>query len=494
MKKILTTGVAAALACASIAQTITAAEYFVDSDPGPGNGTAIAVTAGTTINLNVNVPTTALSNGFHFVAIRTRDVNGKWGLFEKAGFYISSATSNVGNMTAAEYFVDTDPGVGNGTAISVTAGANVNFVASVSTASLANGFHFVAIRTRDANGKWGLFEKAGFYISSATSNAGNITAAEYFVDTDPGVGNGTAISVTAGANVNFVASVSTASLANGFHFVAIRTRDANGKWGLFEKAGFYISTQTTNAPDMAEAEYFIDTDPGVGNGMPFIIPGGQSFNQNFILPIPAGLSNGQHFIAIRVKDKWGLFAFDTIEVSGTVPLSLLSFEAKKRGETVGLSWKTTNEINTSHFEIERSSNGTGFTKIGSKNSANIPGEHAYLYDDTQPHKGVNFYRLKQVDIDGKYRYSKIIRVLFNAYGNGLEIYPNPAKDMVQFAFAGKQKNVLITVYDAQGRQVLFENKLNIQPLSLNVSALAKGTYTVQLSDGETVASGSFIKQ
>ncbi len=476
---------------------ITAAEFFVDADPGVGNGTAITpITAGPNPTFVATIPTTSLTNGFHFVAIRTKDINGKWGLYENRGFYISSSTTNVGNITAAEFFVDADPGVGNGTAITpITAGPNPTFVATIPTTSLTNGFHFVAIRTKDVDGKWGLFENRGFYISSSTTNVGNITAAEFFVDADPGVGNGTAITpITAGPNPTFVATIPTTSLSNGFHFVAIRTKDADGKWGLYENRGFYISTQTSNSAGMTDAEYFIDTDPGVGNGTPFTIPGGQSFNQNFVLPIPLGTSQGQHFIAIRTKNDWGLFAFDTITVAGIVPLKLLSFDAYKNQTTVLLKWKTTNEVNTSHFDVERSTNGTIFTKIGKVNAANTSGDNNYSLEDNQPSKGINFYRLKQVDIDGKFAYSNIVKVLFDEYGKLVNIYPNPATQFVNIDFGGKQKTVLISLYDVQGRQVLTTSMPNQQPLKLSINHLPKGKYILQLSDGETNNTASFIKQ
>src|SRR5436190_539940 len=98
-------------------------------------------------------------------------------------FLVITARSQ--NITAAEYFVDADPGKGNGVPITVSTPADiVNFTASVSTASLGTGFHFLAIRVKDVNGIWGLFEKSGFYISSSTTDAANITAAEYFIAKD----------------------------------------------------------------------------------------------------------------------------------------------------------------------------------------------------------------------------------------------------------------------------------------------------------------------
>ena len=248
-------------------QNIITAEYFFDADPGIGNGTAITIpTPGTIVNFTASVSTASLSSGFHVVAIRVKDANGVWSLFEKRGFYISSSTADAANIVAAEYFFDADPGVGNGTSTAVgTTGAVVNFTAVIPT-SLSAGFHFLAIRVKGADGVWGLFEKRGLYISSSTADAANIVTAEYFFDADPGVGNGTATSVgTTGAVVNFTTVIPT-SLSAGFHFLAIRTKDANGIWGLFEKRGLYISSSTTDAANIVAAEYFFDADPGVGNG------------------------------------------------------------------------------------------------------------------------------------------------------------------------------------------------------------------------------------
>ena len=300
-------------------QNITAAEYFIDSDPGNGNGVAITIPIpGDVVNFTASVSTIALSAGFHFVAIRVKDANGVWSLFEKRGFYISSATTDVANITAAEYFLDADPGGGNGTAISVGAsGGVVNFAAAIPTA-LSAGFHFLVIRVKDANGIWGLYEKRGFYVSSATTDAANITAAEYFLDTDPGVGNGTALSVGAsGTVVNFTAAIPTA-LSAGFHFLAIRTKDAEGNWGLFEKRGFYISTSTTDLPIITAAEFFIDSDPGAGNGTALTVTTpGSVVTQTFTVPVPVGLPGGDHLLTIRVRNQsgnWSLFEARTFTV------------------------------------------------------------------------------------------------------------------------------------------------------------------------------------
>lgn len=299
---------------------ITAAEYYLDTDPGAGNATALPVgTNGAIVNFTANIPT-SLAAGFHFLAIRVKGSDGQWGLYEKRGFYISGSTADASNIIAAEYFLDTDPGAGNGTALSVgTSGATVNFTASIPT-TLSPGFHFLAIRVKGSDDRWGHYEKRGLYVSSATINAADITAAEYFFDTDPGVGNATPTSVgSSGDVVNFTANLPT-SLAPGFHFLAIRTRGSDGKWGLYEKRGFYVSTAASDMGNIVAAEYFFDADPGVGNGTALTVnTPGTIVTQNFLIPEPS-LTLGQHFLSIRVKDAngiWSLYEYDTLAIGNS---------------------------------------------------------------------------------------------------------------------------------------------------------------------------------
>jgi len=476
---------------------MNAAEFFVDADPGPGNGTAIPVTSGAVASFTLPLSTTSMAAGFHFLAIRTRDAAGRWGLYETRGFYISGSTANVSTINAAEFFVDADPGPGNGTAIPVTSGAVASFTLPLSTTSMAAGFHFLAIRTRDAAGKWGLYETRGFYISSSTNNVSTINAAEFFIDADPGAGNGTPVTVTAGATTNFTIPVSTASLASGFHFLAIRTRDAAGKWGLYETRGFYISNAATNAAPIAAAEYFLDADPGVGNGSPLTVAiPGNTVTQNFSCLVPVGTPNGQHLVGIRVMGsdgKWGLFDLDTITVSAVLPLRFLSFTAVKNGTKATLNWQTDNEINTSHFVVERSMNGIDFTAIGTVSSANSAGMHEYMFDDVNPADGVNFYRLRQVDRDNRFEYSSIGRVLFSTAVSA-SVYPNPATDQVNIRSVRPGKWML-SVYDAAGKLVLQEWQSTAgDRLQLDTRRLTAGTYWLLLNNGLETIQAKFIRR
>jgi gliding motility-associated-like protein len=311
---------AVALTICSRGQGIVRGEYFFDTDPGPGNGTTLSFTPSAgDVTFTSSISIASLSNGFHLLGLRVKESGGSWSLFEGRGFYISTVTADAGNLVAAEYFFDADPGVGNGTPLSIPSGATSTFTTAIPVGSLPSGFHFLAIRTQDVSGKWGLFEGRGFYITGGTTDVPNLVAAEYFFDTDPGQGNGTSIPVSAGANVNFTVSLPTGSLAPGFHFLAIRTKGADGKWGLFEGRGFYITSATTDVPNIVEAEFFFDSDPGAGNGQP-ITPITSGSTVNFNVSLPSSLSPGFHFLAIRTKradGQWGLFESRGFYVSPT---------------------------------------------------------------------------------------------------------------------------------------------------------------------------------
>jgi len=103
------------------------------------------------------------------------------------------------------------------------------------------------------------------------TQAQKIVAHEYFIDTDPGAGNGTSASFAASDSVSeSILSIPTAGLAGGPHALYIRYRDSLGKWGQSQPVYFTVTGIATPAesqsPRLVEGEYFVDTDPGAGNG------------------------------------------------------------------------------------------------------------------------------------------------------------------------------------------------------------------------------------
>ncbi|MBK7888748.1 MAG: thrombospondin type 3 repeat-containing protein [Bacteroidetes bacterium] len=143
-----------------------------------------------------------------------------------------------GQIYRAEYYFNTDPGHGNGTAIAFTQSDTVSYIGSIQVpVSLPDGFHYLYIRTRDIDGKWSHAERRNFYVKTLIPPADplKIIAAEFFIDTDPGVGNGTAIPVSpSDSAVNVNAIIQLPSFGNGTRKLCIRTQDSNGIWSLQE--------------------------------------------------------------------------------------------------------------------------------------------------------------------------------------------------------------------------------------------------------------------
>ncbi len=180
---------------------------------------------------------------------------------------------------------------------------------------------------------------------------------------------------------------------------------------------------------------------------------------------------------------------------GTLPLTWLSFDAEKwQGKYSRLIWKTASESNTSHFEIERSSDAVNFIRITTiKAAGNSAIEKQYTLDDLAPAKGFNYYRIKQVDLNGHYSYSPARLVRFDeAINNLIRIYPNPATNFinVEIPESMRRENAIINIIALNG-SVVDHIKVAAGSSSLirfDVSQLARAVYTVHIiSAGGTMA-------
>lgn len=142
-------------------------------------------------------------------------------------------------------------------------------------------------------------------------------------------------------------------------------------------------------------------------------------------------------------------AIGTIE--NPLPVTLVSFTGKVVEQTVALKWVTTQEINASHFELQRSGNAKNFESIG---KIDAEGESKavvnYGFVDQTPLSGTNYYRLKQIDRDGTYSFSKAISILFDTQVT-ISVYPNPVTDVLRIeSSAGLQS---LEVFSANGSRV-----------------------------------------
>jgi len=170
-----------------------------------------------------------------------------------------------------------------------------------------------------------------------------------------------------------------------------------------------------------------------------------------------------------------------------LPIKLSEFKAILTPQkTVQLTWKSELETNSRGFEIERSSDGTSLEKIGFIKSKNANFSN-YEYCDEQPLVGQSYYRLKQIDPDGKFTYTKILNIN-NLKELDIKVYPNPIDRYLNIE--AKFFIEELTILDFQGRVIL--NLFNPSQ-KLDLSALPSGLYSMIIK-GENTLPKSFILQ
>jgi hypothetical protein len=258
------------------AQDIIGAEYFFNADPGPGNGTPISITQDDTLSFTAAIPTASLAMGFHRLNIRVKNQTGTWGLFASRVIMINATPVASTIISAAEFYIDVDPGVGNGISIPFGPADDTLSFAAVIPENLNPGFHTLVIRVRSQNGIWGNLSSRPFYINAAPVSMPIITQAEFFWTHDPGAGVGTAMVINpADDTLAIMPSVAVPdSFSIGQYFLAQRVRDAAGHWSHFR---FDTVTIAFSMPDdtvvIATADLCSrivnDITPVVYNNLPY---------------------------------------------------------------------------------------------------------------------------------------------------------------------------------------------------------------------------------
>jgi hypothetical protein len=212
----------------------------------------------------------------------------------------------------------------------------------------------------------------------------------------------------------------------------------------------------------------------------------------------------RHFASLTNPMR-GILDFAQQYDGNILPVNLLSFNAEQAGNRVDINWATGSEYNTSLFEVERAdvSNNSmaNFSKIAAVKAAGVSGDivnYGPISDSKVQFGNTYAYRLKMVDKDGSYSYSDIKKVTIAGLNGTIsmsDVTPSPAQSTanVHLDIFGSM-NVDLSVYDLDGRKVMtvlngMQN--NSQDLSINVSNLLSGTYTLILRSGDVVITKTF---
>lgn len=225
------------------------------------------------------------------------------------------------NIVAAEYFVNTDPGPGNASPISITPGATINQQFQL-VAAYPAGINRLYVRVKGDAGIWSNSRTHFFHSMELENTSSTITEAEYFIDTDPGPGNATPVTVSPGVQLSVNLNIPV-TVGEGIHRLYVRTKDQFGLWSNSRCQYFYVHPPNPSEQIVA-AEYFVDTDPGVGNGISIPLSAASSLNEIFAFTNP--FDQGTHTLSVRVKSASGIWSnflsdsYTVCSVYGPVPM------------------------------------------------------------------------------------------------------------------------------------------------------------------------------
>jgi hypothetical protein len=178
------------------------------------------------------------------------------------------------------------------------------------------------------------------------------------------------------------------------------------------------------------------------------------------------------------------FAMAVSVIGSPLPVEWLYFSATPDSSQVNLNWATATEINNAGFDIERSADGIYFTYLQSvpaHGNGNSTTTQTYKSVDKQPLPNTSYYRLKQLDINGVYKYSVIVPVNFNQ-SSFIEVFPNPASTNLFMHVSKEYDHATIKLVDALGREVLSQTIYSSDINSININLLAPGVYYMMLND------------
>ncbi len=218
---------------------------------------------------------------------------------------------------------------------------------------------------------------------------------------------------------------------------------------------------------------------------------GNSFTVTYNLGTATSTMNGYKYRMVVSTSSAGLANPDciyfndyTLRVTacGPLPVTLVAFNGKYNNGLSSLDWQTTQEINNDYFAIQRSTNGKDFTVVGKVTGAgNSSISKSYQFQDPISGAGYVYYRLRQVDIDGKSVLSPIVRLNMGSKAASFELYPNPFINSFTASFSATKPATATLLIRSINGQVLYSKTI----------AVTKGFNAIQLSNLPVMPSGLY---
>jgi len=255
--------------------------------------------------------------------------------------------------------------------------------------------------------------------------------------------------------------------------------------------------------------------PGGNYGYPYVVPGVLSINYSTLTAAPTNTPRPDlyyYFYNWQIRSGCQssrvpvTATIDNSPECGVVPVTFLSFKGEKAGAINKLEWRTATEANNTGFELQRSADGINFSKLAFIPTKAINGNSTsllvYSFDDVRPLLSNGYYRLKQIDKDGKSAYSAVVllKVSKPAELTISSIYPNPVHSQLNMIVSAPvQERLTLIITDLTGRivkQKIMDVISGDNTVGINVQQLTAGSYTIKAvcANGCTTAVQKFVKQ
>jgi Secretion system C-terminal sorting domain len=278
-----------------------------------------------------------------------------------------------------------------------------------------------------------------------------------------------------------VSTEETANAVSDFGFRVRVTRSATGVWEIF--TGISMSAITNNGGDPASSD-------------PIGINFSQGSAQEIGTPVPITGTGYFGFYAINNANPGQLTGaqFDQFfyQAAGLLPVRFTSFDVIKDDARARLNWKVADEKNVDGYQVERSANGVQFSNLGYVKANGGPN---YNFTDEKILPGANFYRVKNVDIDGKFAYTHIVSIN-GKKGQFIRIFPVPARTDLYIQHHETVSGAELNITSMEGRIVrVIKVPPNATQTIIDLSTMNSGVYfaTYDAGDGNKFVS-KFIKQ
>lgn len=315
-----------------------------------------------------------------------------------------------------------------------------------------------------------------------------------------------AIAFNEGNDVNFLyadgiryGSGGTAVVSNAF----MGTSDQSGTSASFSAASAfggtgnitmaYINTYSANSTRGIEFSVPISAFPGVTSAQTVeffaLITNSNGEASNETIPGDPGTTNPG-------------FDFDFSAVAGQnfftsqqmLPVELSYFGVEVKGGSAKLLWTTESELNNNYFEVQQSVNARTWNAIGrvEGRGTNLTAQE-YTFVDEKPAAGINYYRLKQVDYDGTFEFSKVVQANLGVQPTNFQCYPNPVETILTMQWKPETGPILLAeLFDVTGK-MLWRKQVSMDAgkLEMDLQLFPVGMYALRLSDADT---GLIVKQ